>query len=371
MRTTRATLYTLTRTLLLGGLALLLLIDGEIAAAGVARGLSLCVETLLPALFPFLVLSELLVKRQAADLIAGAISRPVRGLFGISGRGGAALLLGILCGAPVGTVTATALRRQGAITGEELQRLILFVNNPSAGFLIGAVGGAMLGDTAAGVALFIITWLSALLVALSLRLLLGKTALPTLESAPAAPPPLSVNELTESITRGFAALARIFAFVLFFSCISACLGTRLLGMGLPQRAVDLICGLWEMTAGISAAVAHFPPQTAFLTVAFLASFSGLSICLQIFSIAQGERLQMRVYLLSRLLQGGFALLLAALYLRVFSPALTPTDCTVTFFENPVGRGHLLSVMTLTPLLLLPLALRQQRKKRRDHSRRSA
>ena len=169
------------------------------------------------------------------------------------------------------------------------------------------------------------------------------------------------------MTKGFGSLLRIFAFVLFFSCLSACMGPILTSCGLSERSAAAICGLLEMTAGISEAAARFSPANAFRLIAFLASFSGLSVCLQIFSIAEGEGLKPLPYLAARLCQGGIALLLAEVYLRAFRPVLTVADSIPTFAENTVGQRHLLGVLLLTPLLLclvLPKSKKSGGKSRR-------
>ncbi|MBR6727298.1 MAG: hypothetical protein IKM08_03815, partial [Clostridia bacterium] len=243
----------------------------------------------------------------------------------------------------------------------------LLVNNPSPGFLIGAVGGAMMGSTAVGAALFLITWLSAMAVGIALRLLRGAvpqiTALPTEE----APPP-SVGELTGCVTRALASLFRVFAFVIFFSCISTCLLPIVTDCGLPELWGVLLCGLLEMTAGIDRAVTALAPAQALCVTALLAGFSGLSVCLQVFSITEGEGFPILPYLGARLTQGGIALLLCMEYLRLFSPTLAPTDSLAVFAQNPIGQRQLLGTSLLLVLLLFGASL-QKRKKGGGRSRR--
>lgn len=356
-------LFTTFFLLLLLFLLFLLLTDTQLAIDGVGAGLSLCTGTLFPALFPFLVLSELLVARGVGDLLKKAISRPVMALFGVSGSGASALLLGMLCGSPVGTVTAAALYRKGAISRRELGRLMLFVNNPSSGFLIGAVGGIMLGNIGAGIALFAIVWLSALTVGLLLRLLFGKLPQTATAQESTPPPPLSVGELTSSISRGFSTLLQIFAFVIFFSCVSTCVRHVLCHIGAPVTVGVMLSGILEMTSGISHAVSVLSPADAFRAAAFLAGFSGLSICLQLFSITEREGLPLTPYLLARLCQGVLALLLAEGYLRLFHPRFSVTDSVAAFAENPIGQGTTFSTLLLLLAGLWVCLLLQKRERR--------
>ena len=68
------------------------------AAGGVLRGLSVCYETVIPALFPFLVLSRLLLESRAANAL-GLLLRPYTRLLGLhSTKAPAAMLCGVLGG---------------------------------------------------------------------------------------------------------------------------------------------------------------------------------------------------------------------------------------------------------------------------------
>ena len=80
-------------------------------------------------------------------MISRLFYRPFRALFGVSRAGSGALILGALCGQPVASCAALELYEHGMITEEETVRISLFANNPSAGFLIAAVGGTLFGNT--------------------------------------------------------------------------------------------------------------------------------------------------------------------------------------------------------------------------------
>lgn len=350
-----------TAFLLLGlFLLLLFLTNAQIAMDSVRQGLSLCTETLFPSLFPFLVLSELLVARQAGKVLGRLFSRPVSVLFGVSGGGAAVLLLGMLCGYPVGTATAVALYRQGELSKEELNRLILFANNPSPGFLIGAVGEALLGNKGAGLALWVITWSSAALTGIFLHIAYGKAAKTTETPANGMQKPPSVSDLTGSVTRGFSSLLQVFAFVLFFTCVGSCLTPILTALHLPVGVNVALYGLLEITSGINHAVTMLTPEAAFRFSAFFAGFAGLSVCLQLFSIAEELHLRLSPYLLTKAAQGGLCLLLAEIYLRLFKPHLENAGSAAAFAESTIQQRHTLGVLLLLPFFVLILSVFQKK-----------
>ena len=135
-------LHTPAAFIMTAALFILLLSNTSLAIDGVQRGLSLCAQTLIPALFPFLVLSEYFVSCGAGETLGQLFGRPFAALFGLSRAGACAVLLGTLCGQPVSSVTALSFLERGEITKEELERICLFANNPGSAFLTAAVGGA-------------------------------------------------------------------------------------------------------------------------------------------------------------------------------------------------------------------------------------
>jgi sporulation integral membrane protein YlbJ len=316
------------------------------------RALALCTDTLLPTLFPFLVLSELMISCHAGDTVGKLLQRPAGFLFGVSGAGTTALLMGLLCGFPVGTAVAVSLYDRGEITHGELKRLFLFVNNPSPGFLICAVGGEMLGSARTGLALWGIVWGSALFIGILLRIWGGDLCKKHHIPANGTRKPLSFSDLTGAVSKGFHTLFQVFAFVLFFSCVTACLSPALRALPLSREAEALLSGIPEMTAGIAQAASATPASTALPIVAFLAGFSGLSVCLQLFSVGEGRGLRPLPYLGIKLVQGGLCSLLTVLYLRLFPPSPPPTGAISAFSESRVRQCSLLAVLGIT--LFAPL-----------------
>ncbi len=288
----------------------LLLRNSEIAVRYISDGLSLCAKTLIPSLFPFLVISELLVSGGAIRPLENLLARPFRSFLGISGESGCALLLGFLCGFPLGTKTAASLYRQGRISLEELQHLIIFCNVPSLAFLVFAVGDSLLGSRSLGVELYVITLLSSLLIGvLSNRLFQKSTprSAPPCSSSVSEPrSPLTV--FTEAVGNSATAMIRICAFVLFFSALVGVLERILTPVSLSQETTALIFGIFELTGGVARAAACAPVVAPYLCAA-LAGWSGLSVHFQIMSLCDGIPLSFSSYFLAKLGHGALNVLL--------------------------------------------------------------
>ena len=108
---------------LLALMAGLLRHSGPVGEA-VRQGVALCGRSVIPSLFPFFVLSSLLIACGASELLSALLSPLMRPLFGLSGTGAAALALGLCGGYPVGARTAAELVENGALSQEEGERLL-------------------------------------------------------------------------------------------------------------------------------------------------------------------------------------------------------------------------------------------------------
>ena len=132
---------------------ILVLRNSDAAVEYMGRGLTLCAKTVIPSLFPFMVITELLVSSGAGEALGRLFSGIMRRIFGISGAGASALFLGSMCGFPVGARTAVSLYDKGVISKSECQHLLTFTCNPSSAFLITAVGVSLYDSRALGVTL--------------------------------------------------------------------------------------------------------------------------------------------------------------------------------------------------------------------------
>ena len=335
-------------------LFLLALKNTEIAANGIKKGIHLATNMLIPSLFPFLVISDLALAAGVGDLATRLFARPAHALFGLTAKGTAVLMLGWLCGVPVGTVSAITMLKNGQISKQEFERLLLFSNTPSTGFLIGAVGASLFASKEAGIVLFFITLFVSFITGVLLKCLGGNLTPIVSSHTEGLKSGISATQFTSAVQRGFFTLLQVCGFVLFFSAITECAKSLAKALSLPPLAATVCAGLLELTAGVSEAVLCFEPYSAFVLCAFFAGFSGLSICLQLFSIAQEAHPRLLPYLFSKLVQGALCALLAALYLAVRKPQLK--TAAEGFADFGSASLRLPPVITLATVFLLILCI---------------
>ena len=127
-------------------LCLGLLSRPQAAAQGFADGARLCVGSLLPALFPFMVVCELLV----GMALPKALLRPQARLMGLQSEDTAAALLASWLGGYAVCARLTAqLRVTGRISARDAALLMMLGCCSGPGFVVGYIGGQYLtGSTA-------------------------------------------------------------------------------------------------------------------------------------------------------------------------------------------------------------------------------
>ena len=278
--------------------AALLLRPAE-AAQAVRDGLALCAATVIPALFPFFVVLSLLLKLGAAAALQRLCAPFMGPMFHMRGICAGPLLAGLLGGYPAGAQTAAQLYEEGLLSRREAEVCLGFCNNCGPAFLLSFAGTQVLRSSRAGVYLWLIHLLSALLTGMILCRLAG------MRRCKAPPPalPLSAAEspgraLPQAVAGAAQALVSICAFVVFFSVVTA-----LLPSALPPGAA----GVLEMVSGLQALS---PGQAGFIWAAALTGWGGLSVHCQTMAVT-GE-LRTGWHWVGKALQALLSALLAAL-----------------------------------------------------------
>ena len=114
-----------------------LIFKAESAAEYMRGGLEICAKTLIPSLFPFMVISDILVRSGFCSLATEIFEAPMRRVFGISGGGaGAHKLQGIGAGFIPKVLNTDLLDEIVTVTTEEAY---------FAGRLIGKTEGVLVG----------------------------------------------------------------------------------------------------------------------------------------------------------------------------------------------------------------------------------
>lgn len=280
---------------MLGGMALLLICSADTAQA-VRDALTLCAQSVIPALFPFFVLSSLFIDSGCAAVLGKILAPVMRWLFGMSGAGSTAFLLGMIGGYPVGGRTIGALYRSGQCSREECERLLAFCNNAGPSFILGIAGLGCFGSVKIGTWLYLIHIGAAMIVGFLFRSKVHSSGF----SAKTAKPSW-IDSWISAMRDGAQAMLHVCAFVVFFLVI-----LRLLSRftGIQHGA---ILGIIELTNGILR-LGNDPHS--FMWAAGLLGWGGLSVHCQTSAVLHDSGLSMKRYFAGKALQAVISMGLA-------------------------------------------------------------
>lgn len=337
--------------------------------AAARTGLTLCGNVIIPSLFPFFVLSSLLVDLGLAGYLGRALEPVMRPLFRVSGPCASALALGFIGGYPVGAKTAIALYRQGMCTRTEAQRLLAFCNNSGPAFILGVVGAGVFSSSRVGLLLYLTHMLASCAVGFLFRFYGPREEKEGRQNAPTFQAKRFTAAFTQAVTGAFASTLNICAFVIFFTVIlrlmalsgilpalAALLG-RLFGpLGFTESwAQRLLTGLIELTSGVSGLTqsGHLAGQVSM--AAFMLGWAGLSIHCQTLTFLADSGLSPGTYFVGKLLHGGISAALVWGFTRLF-PLSEPVGAILAQQVDAIAQLDFATALTGSVVLAWCLLL---------------
>ena len=295
-----------------------LLCYSKAVSAAMTQALALCVQVLLPSLFPFFVLSSMVISTGVIQRLSTRLEKPFQWLFGLPGSFGAALLLGAAGGYPVGAKTIATLYQQGQCSKRDAEKALRFCNNAGPAFLISAVGASLLQDPHAGLNLYAVHVLSALIIGFIYRKNTDHVKYHCI-TADHMRNTATISLFLRAVTDAFSSFLNVSAFVLIFSVISTMLQQLPLIDSLhclPGGGIlwyGLLAGFLELTSGVACLTqGGLPPSILLPALSFLCGWGGCSVQFQTISLLHDAGLSCRQYLKSKLLQGILAALITGM-----------------------------------------------------------
>ncbi len=306
------------------------------------QGLELWAYTVVPSLFPFFVITNLLSQTKVVNIIGKILDKLMRPFFNVPGIGGFAFVMGLISGYPVGAKVVSDFRHQNLVTKDEGERLLAFTNNSGPLFIISSVGIGMFGDTKTGILLLC----THILACITVGIILGKFSKKSdnefrtnmnnrlnkkneIKENNSDSKTVTLKNLGEvlsiSINNSISTILLIGGFVVIFSVIISILNkthtldllSNLLKPVLQMFNMDidfakpLLSGILELTNGVKqvSAINIKAISQNIILCAFLLGFGGFSVLLQVFSIVSKTDLSMKKYVIGKFMQG----ILASIY----------------------------------------------------------
>lgn len=250
-----------------------MLYHADYVTEGAKYGLLLWYQSVVPALFPFMVISGLIVSGGAISIIMAPVHRLLRLILPVTSNGCYVLAAGLLCGYPMGAKTCADFVREGRISLKEGQFLMAICNHPSPVFLLGYVY-PFFAEWVDIRTLLISVYGPVVLLAFCSKWLnmTDRYINRTQELRPPSGENTSLSS-DETILSAVTILCKIGGYLVLFSILIVFLRNMPL---IPAYLRLLLIGMLEMTTGIRELYASLSPVHGFIASVAALTFGGFS-----------------------------------------------------------------------------------------------
>ena len=268
-----------------------LLFHPKEALTGVKNGLGLWLNIMIPTLLPFLILTEALLKTGNIRKLLKPSAFFLKTFFGLSPAGAYVLILGLLCGYPMGAKLAHDLYIDQQISRREGEYLLTFSCNASPAFIISYLSGILLKNKISAVQMILAFLAADLFCMLFFRFVVYRGH--TVDS-------VCVNKIKKetyqqdsigvildvSIMDGFETITRLGGYILLFSLILASISFY---WPFHAQSCMLFTAPLELTTGLKQiAGAPLPWKSRYLASMLLTSFGGFCVMAQTKSVLENS-----------------------------------------------------------------------------------
>ena len=281
------------------------------------EGLNLWLNVMIPTLLPFLICTGILVQTGLISRLLAPFKTLWKIVFGISPAGAYAVLVGMLCGYPMGAKTTSDLYENGEITKNEAEYLLTFVNQPSPVFVRTYLCQICLNGSVPFCRMLLILLVSEWMTAQFFRFIVFRKKnyfreeTFTKKETPVISSPGAFLDV--SIMNGFETITRLGGYILMFAILSACISRCYIPHNVPGY---LLTGMLELTTGLYRLQPLILPDiTKSILAVFLTASGGVCIAAQTRSLVTKE-LSVRSYIVAKLLNGVIAVILILLVTKI-------------------------------------------------------
>jgi len=344
----------------------------------------LCLDIVIPSLFPFFVLSRIIIPYISLFPCPKILKRFIERVLYLPYYTIFIILLGFISGYPSGAKMTRDLLDEKLIDSRQASKLLPMANNSSPLFIVGTIGAGLFKSVKLGVFLLLIHWVSGL----TASIITGKLAFRNRNDNPihyggahhyeykkSALTTVSLPALiTASVEEAAILCIKVSGYIVFFAVISELLSLlgvfsllaglfSLLFTGSSHTSVSsefitaLLRGFMEITSGAQAVYnlksIQFNVQLVVVSIIF--GFAGFSVHTQIMGIMKGTGCKYRVLFLGKLLHGIIAGILTILAIGVIPISAQASELAVVS-----GTGFLWTRPVIILIMILSLIINPYR-----------
>lgn len=270
----------------------------------VTFSISIWKDNLFPTLFPFFIISSLLMNYGFVDIIGNFLSYPMEKFFKLPGCCGFVLASSLFSGFPSGAKYTTDLVKTNKITINEGEKLLTFTHFSNPLFILGMIGTILLNNQKIAYLILISHIISGLLIGIIFKNKENKIT-KTISKKIELPNKTFGEVLTTTIFDSLNTMFLLLGVVTIFLILTTFINEIIT---LPDYIKVITSGILEMTQGVKLASTikiSLILKTTLITG--IISFGGLSVHTQVISIISTSKIKYKPFLLARILHSILAM----------------------------------------------------------------
>ena len=280
----------------------------------VMESLNIWVKAIIPSLFPFFVISDLLITYNFIDYIPNKIKKYICRLLNISDSALSILILSMVSGFPSNGRNTHNLYNKGKISKEEASYILMYTHFSSPVFILTTCSLIYLRSEKLGIILLLSHYLSNIIIGILFRNI-NNPSLDNFTIKEHKSQNFTIN-LIKSIRSSIDSLLLILGILTVFLIISSLI-INIIHSNLYTSAI--IRSILEMTLGLKY-IASLNISMIHKVILFSAilSFGGLSVHMQVMAQIIEDKISCKYYLIGRIFQVLFSIVLSFIFYKIFT-----------------------------------------------------
>lgn len=297
-----------------------MLTNANVIIVAVQNAYNIWAYSVFPSLFPFFVISSILIGLNFPRVI-GEIAKPLMNkLFRLKSDTVFIFLMSLLSGSPSNAKYTRELYLNGSISLDDANKILMFTHFSSPLFILGTIT-SFLDDKRVGVFILIIHYLSNVLIGLAIR---NTNSVSTEERKISLKKVLyevsnTTDDISSIVTKSIFNSINTIIMILGVISISTVIITIINNNFTFNKLTEcIISGLIEMTNGLRVLGTLDISLKLKTTIAiFFISFGGLSVHLQVISIINDTKIKYKSFFLARIIHACVSTILSYLLFDYF------------------------------------------------------
>lgn len=286
-----------------------ILVESSSILKSVSFSFGIWKNNIFPSLFPFFVLSELLIHYGLVELL-GELFKPLMNfVFKTKGHCAFIFIMSIISGIPANAKYVKELYLSGLIDENEGSKILMFTHFSNPLFILGTVSITFLNNKEVGLLILLCHYITNLFIGIMFRNYYKTLEKPSKVSLKTAilnmhEKRISSNKsfgsvLTNSLINSMNTLLLILGVVTFFLIITTIIDKNI---NLNNYYQSILNGFFEMTQGLKyISILDIPLKMKAVLCTMIISFGGLSSHMQVMSILSDTKIKYLPFLTARVI----------------------------------------------------------------------